>query len=348
MNTILPITYPTITSYPGRANIYAISENNEQVVPWLMENYIQTESLFMHDKMECDIDFYINPTILYRVNSALETQYIFNPYLSVMSIYTEIIGNESIIGFIKSKISDGYYINVDINSKFLTAYDSHFLHAVFIYGYNSQEEFYIADFFKDGVYSFQTCTFKEMENAIKHYDIKLKTWGGHPNNKSIISLIKINESFKHHFNIYTFIDNIKEYVNIKNEQQQIFSKTNRLISETPYRKFGNLHYDNVIEYIQKSISMQRVINNYRVFHIFYEHKLALRQRIMYLISQGIQCQFLLPDIEYIVKEALLIRNFILKESLMKRTNRLYMLVPKLKNLKEREYTILLQLIEYLC
>lgn len=69
---------------------------------------------------------------------------------------------------------------------------------------------------------------------------------------------------------------------------------------------------------------------------------------MYLISQGIQCQFLLPDIEYIVKEALLIRNFILKESLMKRTNRLYMLVPKLKNLKEREYTILLQLIEYLC
>ena len=93
--------------------------------------------------------------------------------------------------------------------------------------------------------------------------------------------------------------------------------------------------------------MQRVINNYRVFHIFYEHKLALRQRIMYLIDQGIQCQFLLSDIDYIIQEALLIRNFIIKESLLQRTNRLYMLVTKLKNLKKREYIMLLQLIEYL-
>lgn len=347
MNTILPITYPTITSYPGRANIYAISENNAQVIPWLMENYIQTESLYLQERMECDIDFYINPTILYRVNSALETQYIFNPYLSVMSIYAEFIGNDSIIEFIKSKISNGYYVSVDINTNFINAYNLQTLHAIFIYGYSSNEEFYIADFFKDGVYSFQTCTFKEMEDAIKLYDIQLKTWGGHPNDKSIISLIKINEAFNHDFNIHTFIDNIKEYANIKNEQQQIFRKTNRLISETPYRKFGNLHYNNLIEYIQSSIIMGKAIYNYRVFHILYEHKLAIRQRILYLISQGIQCQFLLPDMDYIIQETLLIRNFIIKESLLRRTNRLYILESKLKFLKEKEYSLLSDLVDYL-
>lgn len=43
----LSIQNPAITSYPGRAYIFAVFQGNPYINPWLMENFIQTESLFI-------------------------------------------------------------------------------------------------------------------------------------------------------------------------------------------------------------------------------------------------------------------------------------------------------------
>lgn len=346
MNIVLPISYPTITSYPGRANIFAISEKNNIVKPWLMENYIMTESLYMENRKECDIDFFIKPLICYRNNTALETQYVFNPYLKVTTIETFFIPNEELINFIISNLERGYYLSIGVNTGYINAYDQQILHPIFIYGSNTlNNELYIADFFRNGKYSFEKCTFCEMKKAIENYDDSLITWGGHPYKQSTISLIKIDDGFIYEFDANRLADNILEYLNLKGNVEVIFSETNKLASETAYRKFGIRHYDNMLNYIEKCIEREEVVNNIRLFHVFYDHKKILRQRVNYLRESGYCCNSLLKDVDQIVNEALIIRNCILKDMISGKNMGLINVYDKLYGLKVKERNLLLRTID---
>lgn len=345
MKNILPISYPSITSFPGRANIYAISENDPVIKSWIMENYVQTESLYLEDRIVCDIDFFIPPTILYRNHSALETQYVFNPYLDIMTIDSQIIGEENIIDFIISNIDRGYYLNIYINTSFISVYHRKSLHPIFVYGYDSEKSiFYVADFFDNGKYSFSECRYCEMENAVKNYNLSLQSWDGIDNQNSLISLVKINNHFSHSFSVDRLKTSLLEYLNVSNKMKAIFAETNRFTEETAYRKFGNLHYDNLQQYICKCIELGVIINNFRVFHVFYDHKIALSQRIKYLVEQGYDCEFLIPKIDDLVSKALIIRNVIIKEAIRQSVN-LQKLIPLLDSMKVEESNILFELIK---
>ena len=346
MFKILPITYPSITSYPGRANVYAISENNSSIRPWLMENYIQTESLYMKERMECDIDFFIKPTIMYRVNTAVESQYIFNPYLKVMTIDTEEIGTKDIIFYLEEHLEKGFYISVAINTGYIKAYSHRTLHAVFIYGYDMEkEEFLIADFFKNGKYSFEKCSFLEMKEAIEHYDPGMMTWGGHPYKKSNITLIKIDETFTYDFRLNNFVELLLEYLGVHNNLERLFRLTNCLCEETAFRKFGITHYDNMIEYMNQLIDNQQVVENIRLFHVFYDHKVALRQRIQYLIENKFCAERYLDLFYDIERKALILRNLVIKEAITGKDRNMRKIVNELKVLKEKEYQAIDRIVE---
>ena len=346
MSKILPITYPSITSYPGRANVYAISENNSSIRPWLMENYIQTESLYMKERMECDIDFFIEPTIIYRNNTALEAQYVFNPYLKIMTMDTLEIETKDIISFIVSHIDKGYYISIGINTGYIKAYDHGRLHPIFIYGYNEKkEELFIADFFKNGKYNFEKCSYFEMKEAIEHYDSKMITWGGHPHEKSRISLIKIDEHFRYAFHIQKFVDMLQEYLCKSSKLENIFRFSNGLYEETAFRKFGISHYDNMIEYMNQLIDEQEIIKNVRLFHVFYDHKVVLRQRIQYLIENKFCSDEYLDAYYDIEHKALVLRNLVLKERITGKNRNMRKIVNELRVLKEKEYQTIEKTVE---
>lgn len=348
MSKILPITFPTITSYPGRANVYAISENNPSIRPWLMEHYIQTESLYMKERMECDIDFYIEPTIMYRNNTALEAQYVFNPYLKIMTIDTLEIGTEDIISFIVKHLEQGYYISIGINTGYIKAYDHRMLHPIFIYGYDEKsDELFIADFFRNGKYSFEKCSYFEMKEAIDHYDSNMITWSGHPYERSNISLIKIDENFIYSFHIQKFVDMLLEYLGKSRKLENIFRFSNRLYEETAFRKFGISHYDNMIEYVNQLVDDQEIIKNVRLFHVFYDHKVALRQRIQYLIDNEFCSDEYLDSYYDIEHKALVLRNLVLKERITGKNENMRKVVNELKILKEKEYKTIEKTVEML-
>lgn len=345
MKNILPISYPSITSFPGRANIYAISENDPVARSWIMENYVQTESLYIEDRLVCDIDFFIPPTILYRNHSALETQYVFNPYLEIMTIDSKAIGEENILDFIVSNIDRGYYLNIDINTSFISAYQRKSLHPIFVYGYDREKSiFYVADFFKNGKYSFSECSFFEMKNAVKNYNLSLQSWDGVNHENSFISLVKISKHFSHSFSVDRLKTSLLNYLNISSNMKEIFSATNKFTEETAYRKFGNMHYDNLQQYIYRCIDLGVTIKNARVFHVFYNHKIALSQRIKYLAEQGYDCEFLIPEIDDLVRKALIMRNVIIKETFRQSVN-LQKMIPQLSCMKVEESNILLKLIK---
>lgn len=348
MSKILPITYPSITSYPGRANVYAISENNSSIRPWLMEHYIQTESLYMKGRMECDIDFFIEPTIIYRNNTALEAQYVFNPYLRIMTMDTVDIGTKDIISFIVGHLNQGYYISIGINTGYIKAYDHKILHPIFIYGYNDKNnELFIADFFRNFKYSFEKCSYFEMKEAIDHYAPQMITWAGHPYERSNISLIKIDENFTYPFQIHKFSDMLLEYLCENNKLENIFRFSNGLYEETAFRKFGIAHYDNMIEYMNQLIDNQQVIENIRLFHVFYDHKVALRQRIQYLIENKFCSEKYLDSFYDIERKALILRNLVIKEAIMGKDRNMRKIVNELKELKEKEYRSIERMVEML-
>ena len=127
--------------------------------------------------------------------------------------------------------------------------------SIFIYGYNEKKvELFIADFFKNGKYNFEKCSYFEMKEAIEHYDSKMITWGGHPHEKSRISLIKIDEHFRYAFHIQKFVDMLQEYLCKSSKLENIFRFSNGLYEETAFRKFGISHYDNMILLISDTIS----------------------------------------------------------------------------------------------
>lgn len=206
--------------------------------------------------------------------------------------------------------------------------------------------FYVADFFANGKYSFGESTYVELENAIKGYEGYKREWGGLINSESILSLIKVSDTFSYKFSIKKFLNNILEYLNEKHKMEMVFKETNRLFDETEYRKFGNLHYDNVIKLIQRSVELGKTIYNIRLFHVLYNHKLGLKQRIEYLEEKGYVILGKMDGINQIVKEALIIRNIIIKKSIQKSTDGLLVLISRLKQMKEKEYRLLMQVIEY--
>lgn len=319
MKHILPLSYPTITSYPGRANFYAIAEGRKELYPWLMERYIQTESYFNKETFSCDIDFFLTPQIRYSSNMALEAQNAFCQYIENFSLFTEIIGINRIIDFIKNQILEGYYIVIDINTGYIPAYkmDIPHMHNMMIYGFDDQlESFHIADFMKNGRYMFEICKYAELLNAIETFGDLDSIF--YPSKKSKISLLKIKEKVQVEFHVHEFRKELGEYLVLTEKDRDLFLQTNWFnVCDNDYRSFGITHFDNLANYLWYCQDKEHIIENYRVFHVFYDHKKAMYQRIKYLNESVLDCECELKIYSNIVKEATEIRNSYLKSCVKK-------------------------------
>ena len=344
MKKLLQIAYPTITSYPGRANFYAITETDNRIFPWLMERYIQTESLFNPNTLECDIDFFLPPQFQYSSHTALESQNTFCPLVENYSFFIDFIDYDAIIDYIIKSIDNGYYVTLFVNTQYISVYKSGsaILHNIFIYGYDTDKQIlYIADFFISYKYSFQNCTFCELINSIKHYNDLLYLYDNSYCNKSILSLIKIKDNVNHIFSVKTFNKNLREYLGLDNNYKKIYNLTNTYNThENKYRAFGNLHYNNLIDYLTLCKEKNIRINNHRVFHIFFDHKTALLQRLNFINKNLFSCCNTIENFNNIVKEAQLIRNIILKHSFTGNMSVLSELITKLSLMKISEQDIL--------
>lgn len=345
MKQVLPLEYPTITSYPGRAYCYAIMEKDIRIYPWLMENFIQTESFLDLEKFWCDIDFFIPPRLRYSSNMAHEAQNAFCPYIDNFSINSEIIDFDQLIDFIKKGLLQQYYIVADVNTYFIPAYANmnQQLHDMLIYGFDdSKEIFFIADFLRDQKYGVATCSYTELSNAIEHFEDS--AWEYYPSGKSKLSLLRVSPLTNCSFNYKKFKNSLDEYLGISHFHKQIYVSTNHFnTSENEKRVFGINHYNNLVEYLKYSLEAHKLIYNQRVFHVFYDHKKSLMQRIDYLSRNGLDCDYEKKYFEEVVTNSLLIRNIYLK-CLVKESAKDYNIIcTKLQTLKKVEFEILVNI-----
>lgn len=164
MRKIIAIKHPIIDTYPNLASVLAVvSENTEKYLPWLYNKFVQVQ-IDKHPDSGLMMD-YCMPNVWTSC-----------PWINYENISREIVdgGFKSIIDFFITIIDNnkvGYFL---IDMYYIPLYQKdeqekiHMFHPVLLFGYDTDEKlFHIADNFSisNGRYSFQTCTFDELELA---------------------------------------------------------------------------------------------------------------------------------------------------------------------------------------
>lgn len=298
----LEITTPDINVYPIFANPLAIMQCHQETREWILCNFIQL----------CSNSLALN---FYDFN------YKFCPYLKIQRISKEYLKKMDInvVQFIINSISAGYYIYLLVRRNEIRAYkfeseerrkQDTFAHDMLVYGYDiNQQVFYIADNFIDGKYSFQKCTFQELEAAINNIERNYEPRLGFKGN---IELIEFYNEEPQSFNLQRVLDSLHDYVSSKPTNLWNTMEFRNVYGELKWY-FGLQCYD----YMLKRVECMNIDNIYiQDFHLMWEHKKHLKRIISYLIEKKyISDKMAITQLDSIEKQALIARNLVLKYSI---------------------------------
>lgn len=296
---ILQLESPDINVYPIFANPLAIMQMHQETKEWILCNFIQLCS-----NSEA-LNFY-------------DFNYKFCPYLKIQRISKEYLlrMNIDVVKFIINSVAEGYYIYLLVRKKDIKAYkyeseasreQDRFAHDLLIYGYDiTQELFYIADNFMDGKYSFQKCTFKELETAIKNIERDYEPRLGFKGN---IELIEFYNEEPQLFNLKRVLDSFYDYILSRPTIMWNTIEFRNVYGEKKWY-FGLECYDYILQQIYHMNPSNIYIQD---FHLMWEHKKHLRRLISFLIEKKyIIDKTVTIQIDSIVKAALIARNLVLK------------------------------------
>jgi len=350
---IISLSYPTITSYPGRANLCALLEGEPNSLSWVMENFIQTESLYQHDKENFDVDFFNIPQINYISHTAVEPQMALCPLISYNALKRWYIKKhyKDYTKCIKEWLNNEYCVNLIGDIFYIPCYKSqkHFAHQMLVFGYDDINQiFHIADFFENWKYMFSTCTYSELEEAICSIDRMtsddpaLKYLSYFVEDMTDVFFIKKNDNYENKFDIERVKITLVDYLGDTNLCETIYRCTNRWhTNENNERVFGIKHYDNMIQYLQQCEEINKVAYNFRAFHVVSDHKVALLHRIKYLLqNEYLNDWQMLTYFENVSSICTQIRNKIIKDSVTNQVTKCSKIIDDIIGVKELETQLL--------
>lgn len=279
---ILPVNPPLITSFTGYAHGLSILVQDETVLPWIFNQFVQIRGF----KKDESTHLFFNQPDLPLMCPWIETKKVDSAEIET-----------SIIEFIFEQLQQGFYINVTVDHFFLqpssTYQNNHFPHDILIYGYDEEAQvFYSADFFTSK-YSFETLPFDDLVQAYQGVrDFSLEHY-----NRDLVFLYRYNQPSNISFDSDGYIEQVADYLH----------------SRSSYNWFeGNDYFDSTTVGLQNYEFLCDMVNSrilegnswdIRPFHLLYDHKQMLLIRMKYLISNGI-----FPDDPAIISECELLKN----------------------------------------
>lgn len=321
MKKILPMKYPEITSYSIQSNVLSIIANYEETLPWYHSHFVQ----LCCDKQSLMIGFtdWAHNDTIFVPRQHVDNSLIKNKWESNIC---EFLINSINLDFYNYFYIDEYYIP-DSN-----AYQSYkFVHNVFVYGYDIEEEiFFIAGSLKDGKYMFTRCTFTELENAYKSVSQIEDLLGG----VTMYKYKKISVDFDLNF----VANSIIEYLYSKNS----FQYDKRLHIYKDEFIYGISVYQHLDDYLSRLLHGEDKKIDKRPFHALWDHKKCMLSRIKYMGTNNFlkNADSLFVKYQIIERETLYHRNAILKYSLTKNKDVLEKTRHRINRLVENEMTLL--------
>jgi hypothetical protein len=267
---------PPVSSYTSYGALFSII--NEDAWPWIYNNFIQIR--FAH---EWNILAFDNHH-LFLSNC---------PFLDYYIISKEFIisKNISLLDIIVEAVDLNYYLFMYIDRYYIPVYSTyqkqHFEHEIFISGYNLNKKTIIfSDNISYGKFETAECTIEEFEKA--YWNISDK--------HTFMTEIKFlrqrsNEQFK--FNLKNVINQLKNY---------LYSNETFDLLYLQDCDFGFKAYKKILQMIDSSIEKRELID-IRPFHIIYEHKLLMKNRILYMI-----CNCYLENNNIFLQKAIDLKN----------------------------------------
>ena len=243
----------------------------------------------------------------------------------------------NIIEYIVNEIDQNKYVLLNVDeyyTSFSVFYKSeHYLHALFIYGYDTDENiFHIMAYDKKTMHYENTIvSFSEMRAALqwKH------SLGLYDN---LITSLSYNPLFQYNFNVDLVLESLESYLSSENS----LDKPNLIFHNKNKSCFGLAIYDHMKEYC-------KVSENIIPFQILLEHKAFMLRRVRYMMNNQYieEDASLLKDIEELVEKAKIIKTLKMKHIISKSDKIIEKIVSHLEDLKTKERDSFIKLIERL-
>jgi hypothetical protein len=338
---ILPISKPSITSWPWHAALSSIIDTYANTKEWILSNYIR----FMGGVLGYLTAFDFLPRAI---------DYLLCPFINAQVISRDATAmfNKSIKDIIISAIDNGMYVFTIINTQYANtevsgATQERFAHEVFIYGYNLERNtFYIADFVFKGRYSFEEVSIdaivKGYQDITAAEDYLISDNGG-------IVLMKFEDAI-YHFDKQLVKSSLKNYifsgdgidyfshVAIRDNSVYFEGKGNEAIGIDAYR----LLYEHITNLSTNTVGFDR-----RVPFVYFEHKKLMQERVQYMVSKNILDENLefLNEISNNARKAETLLNKYLKCKIRPEKPAILSMIDGYKRIEESERLVYPQLID---
>lgn len=255
MTKILEVSKPIITHTPEVSILFAILSGDCKTRDWLylhffsmgIDRYSSIENIVWFE------DYYKN-----------------GPFLECIDINRGIIKEYLFSNYIAQAISEDYYLALPINIKYIKNYGctENAIHFMGIYGYNKSAGIvYIMDHFQDGKFSFETCSFDEINEAYN----KLSEADNIFCYNLIIRKIKKKHTCNYNINKNLLLETFQMYISGVCQTLPTINSTGTVVYNSEYENicFGLEYYDALAN-----------------FMILPEHYFHMRRQIFLTISHA--------------------------------------------------------------
>lgn len=333
---VLPMKYPVVSSYPYHSDILAVISNDDEYLPWLFNNYIQINYPKAYFKDGARLDFF---------SSCLwETC----PYISYQLVCKDFISNKwsSLKDFLVYSINSGFYARLIVDKYNISCYwtgrKQHSPHDIFVFGYDTKRQiFNVADNFKDGKYSFETTSFKELEDA--YINVEKRGLYDFLNGIELIRPKKNNSSYGFDYNYKLDVDLISDGI-----RDYLSSNIEKI--KWPYIPSMQWKYDKDYYGLQVYTILLEYLANFentigidlRPFFVLWEHKRIMLLRIKYMGDNNFldDSGSLYSEYSKIERKAFTLNNIWMKYSVSKDKKAIDKIVNVINELYKEEPIIL--------
>ncbi len=333
---ILPVNYPPITSWQWHASLFSILANDEFALEWIYSNYVQLRCYPETDSITGNKIYMFD--FIPGDSSLKECPYLLSEIITQEQILAY---SKDILSFLLKTLDLSYYIFGICDETDMLNRGRRILHQLFIYGYDLENQvFYVGDFTFTGKYSYTTVTFDKVVNGFLNVQPGEDFVFNH-NYKGMrgLYLIKKNTDEKY----YSFDSNLvkrtlNEYINGSNTKAHFLQMRNNYSTNS----FGINIYDGIIDQINLLEEKTNTWYDYRPFHITYDHKALMENRLKYMMEN----KYISFDSEIIIKYDLVknamlkARNTFIKANVTKEIGMLNKIKSYISEAKEREVEIL--------
>ena len=335
LKKILPLAEPKVTSWAWRADLFSILCNNEETDAWRLSNYIllicmvsTRTGFYMFDYTPTQDGYMQCPWLDLQIFSRA---YLDRHYNYIIDFFIESLEEEN---YIFAVFDEGVFLNSNGHEKRP--------HQLLIFGYDRIKEiFYANDFTFKGYYSTAEISFADAAQA--YYNISYDDDMMRMNIGKGIALLHFKEKCSYQFDKNLVRSQLIKYIGDKD----IFMPTH-ILGESSF--YGMSVYD-VLYDILGRMKVESYPLDIRPFHVLYDHKLLMCERINYMLSHQIISLSLsiVEDLKCIAEKALILRNVFLKIKISKQAEQsmFIRLIDGYKWIQEKEHEIITQILSAL-